>query len=186
MSTNRLWTRTAAFASLLISFLTAAAFGDTEYYRHSIFDNSLTSDAYFNSVGRANGTSYLELKNGHIPVESKIFFTPPNALRLEWESRDNGGWEAEIHVDFYRNRFPELKGQNLYFWCYAPQAIAADDLPQIVVSNTGQGLHVAEFPGAFTEPLSFGRFSGDIPAAKWVRVKIPLSEFHTSSIYDFS
>src|SRR5579864_7529347 len=175
----------ALLKAFVVVLASAISWANTEYYRHVVFDNSLTSDSYFNSRGLANGSSFLELKNGHLPVETKTFLTPPNALRLEWQSEANGGWEAEVHVDFYRNRFPELKGQNLYFWCFAPQAIAADDLPQIVVSNTGQGLHVAEFPGAFTEPLSFGRFSGDIPAAKWVRVKIPLSEFHTSSIYDF-
>src|ERR1700757_473274 len=105
-------------ASLIVLFFGAAR-ANTEYYRHSVFDNSLTSDAYFNSVGRANGPSFLELKNGHIPVETKTFFTPPNALRLQWQSEANGGWEAEIHVDFYRYRFPEFKGQNLYFWCFA-------------------------------------------------------------------
>jgi exo beta-1,2-glucooligosaccharide sophorohydrolase (non-reducing end) len=187
MSTNELRVRTVVLKihSLLILLLVPVAWGNTEYYRHSVFDNSLTSDAYFNSVGRANGASFLELKNGHIPVETKTFFTPPNALRLQWQSEANGGWEAEVHLDFYRNRYPEMKGQNLYFWCYAPQAIAAEDLPQIVISNTGQGLHVAEFPGAFTEPLSIGKFSGDLPAAKWIRVKIPMSAFRTTSIYDF-
>jgi len=93
-------------------------------------------------------------------------------------------WEAEIHVDFCRNRFPEFKGQNLYFWCFAPQPIAAEDLPELVVSNTGTGLQVAEFPGAFTQPLSIGKFSGDIPAGQWTRVRIPLSAFHTASIYE--
>ena len=53
----------------------------------------------------------------------------------------------------YRNRFPEFEGHNLYFWCYAPEAIAADDLPMLVLSNRGEGLQVAEFPAAFSEPL---------------------------------
>ena len=55
----------------------------------------------------------------------------------------------------------------------------------IVISNTGQGLHVAEFPGAFTEPLPVGKYSGDLPAGKWIRVKIPLSAFRSASIYEF-
>jgi hypothetical protein len=125
---------------------TSVAWGDTEYYRHSVFDNSLTTDSYYHSRGHANGSSLLELQDGKLPVETKTFFTPPNALRLQWQSQADGGWEAEIHVDFYRYRFPEFKGQNLYFWCFAPQAIAADDLPDLVVSNTSSGLQVAEFP----------------------------------------
>ena len=165
--------------------LIPAALASTEYYRHVIFDNSLTSDAYFNSRGKANGASFLELQGERLPVETKNFRTPPNAIRLQWRSEAGGGWEAEVHIDSYRNRFPGLEGQNLYFWCFAPQPIPADDLPQLVVSNTAQGLHVAEFPGAFTEPLPLGKFAGDVPAGQWVEVRIPLSAFHTASIYEF-
>jgi exo beta-1,2-glucooligosaccharide sophorohydrolase (non-reducing end) len=171
--------------SLFCVLIATAAWGNTEYYRHVIFDNSLTSDTYYNSVGLANGGSFLELNGRRLPVETKIFLTPPNSLRLNWQSKQGGGWEAEVHLDFFRNRFPELHGQNLYFWCFSSAAIAADDLPEMVISNTGQGLHVAEFPGAFTEPLAIGKYAGDIPAGKWVRVKIPLSAFRSASIYEF-
>src|SRR5581483_10684000 len=170
-----------------IGWITIAspALANTEYYRHVIFDNSLTADGYFYSQGLANGSSSLELKNGHLPVESKTFLTPPNALRLSWQSKADGGWEAEVHVNEYRNRFPQFEGHTLYFWCFAPERIAAGDLPAIVLSNTTQGLQVAEFPGAFTEPLALGSVTGDIPAGKWVQVRIPLSQFRTSSIYEF-
>ncbi|HEV2468311.1 MAG TPA: glucoamylase family protein [Candidatus Sulfotelmatobacter sp.] len=173
--------------AVCLQFLTLAstAWGNTEYYRHVVFDNSLTPDEYFNSRGLANGSSLLELKDGHLPVETTFFLTPPNALRLQWQSEPDGGWEAEVHVDFFRNRYPEFKGQNIYFWCFSPQPIAASDLPELVLSNTGQGIQVTEFPAAFTQPLPIGKFSGDIPAGKWVRVRIPLSAFRTASIYDF-
>jgi len=173
------------FRSGLLLLLSVAAWGNTEYYRHVIFDNSLTSDTYYESVGLANGGSFLELNNHRLPVETKTFLTPPNALRLNWQSQPGGGWEAEVHLDFFRNRFPELKGQNLYLWCFSADGIAADDLPEMVISNTGQGLHVAEFPGAFTEPLPLGKFAGNIPAGQWTRVKIPLSAFQSASIYEF-
>ena len=165
--------------------LTAAAWGSTDYYRHVVFDNSLTPDAYFYSRGMANGASFLELSGWRLPVETKTFLTPPNALRLQWQSQLGGGWEAEVHLDGHRNRFPDLKGHYLYFWCFAPQAIAADDLPMIVLSDTGEGLQVAQFPGAFTAPLPMGRFIHEIPTGRWVQVRIPLAEFRTGSIYEF-
>jgi exo beta-1,2-glucooligosaccharide sophorohydrolase (non-reducing end) len=163
----------------------AAAWGDTDYYRHVVFDNSLTPDAYFYSHGMANGSSFLELNNRRLPVETRTFLTPPNALRLQWQSQPGGGWEAEVRVNEYRNRFPELQGHNLYFWCFAPEAIAADDLPQLVLSNTGEGLQVAEFPGSFTESLALGKIVGDVPAGRWIQVRVPLSDFRTGSIYEF-
>ena len=163
----------------------AIAWGNTDYYRHVIFDNSLTPDGYFFSQGMANGSSFLELKGPRLPVETNIFLTPPNALRLQWQSESGGGWEAEVHVDGHRNRFPEFQGHNLYFWCFAPQAIAAEDLPMLVLSNASQGLQVAEFPDAFTEPLPLSKFTGGIPAGRWVKVRIPFAAFHTGSIYEF-
>ena len=160
--------------------------GDTDYYRHIIFDNSLTPDNYSYSYGQASGGSSIEKqKDGRLPVETKNFLTPPNALRLTWESKATGGWEAEIRVNNFRYRFPELDGSNLYLWCFAPQAIAADDLPRIMLSTTREGLQVAEFPGSFTAPLPLGKYAGDVPAGKWVQVRIPLSEFKTDSIYEF-
>ncbi len=175
---------------LLLPFLavvgfSAAALGDTEYYRHAVFDNSLTSDSYFYSHGMANGSSSLALKDRRLPVETKTFLTPPNALRLQWQSRVGGGWEAEVRVNGFRNRYPELEGHNLYFWCFAPEAIAGDDLPMLVLSNRSEGLQVAEFPGAFSEPLALGSIAGDIPAGRWVQVRIPFSDFRTGSIYKF-
>ena len=98
---------------------------NTDYYRHTIFDNSLTSDTYFYSAGTSNGPSFLEQKDSRLPVDTKTFLTPPNALRIQWESQPGGGWEAEVRLINFRNRFPEMSGHNLYFWCFAPQAIAA-------------------------------------------------------------
>ena len=159
--------------------------GNSDYYRHIYFDNSLNSDFYFYSSGQASPPSSLEQKNGRLPVETRIFLTPPNALRLEWQSQAGGGWEAEVRVVNFRNRFPAFSGENLYIWCFAPQAVSAADLPLVVLSDTREGLQVAELPGSFTEPLPLGKFAGDLPAGRWVQVRIPLSEFRTASIYAF-
>ena len=78
-----LFTSIATFA-LLFPF---SLYGNTDYYRHTYFDNSLTSSSYFYSGGQAVSPSSLEQKDGRLPVETKTFFTPPNALRLEWQSQ---------------------------------------------------------------------------------------------------
>lgn len=158
---------------------------DTEYYRHVIFDNSLTPGAYFYSAAMANGGSFIEQSNSRLPVETKVFLTPPNALRMRWRSEKDGGWQAQVRVMNFRNRYPEFSGRNLYFWCFAPQAIAAADLPSIVLSTAREGLQVATFPASFTEPLRLGQITGDVPARRWIRVRIPFTEFRTASIYEF-
>src|SRR5260370_17704995 len=63
--------------------------------------------------------------------------------------------------------------------------MCAADLPFITLSNTGEGLQVAEFPGSFTESLPLSKFSGNLPARRWVQIRMPLSAFHSGSIYEF-
>jgi hypothetical protein len=123
------------------------------------------------------------LVKNKLPVENDNFMTPPNALRLEWQSAAGGVWEAEIGEVNGRNRYPEWKGTNLYFWCYAPQAIAADKLPRVMISSASGGL-LADYPGSFSLPLALGPFAGDIPAKKWVQVRIPFSAFAAKAIYE--
>jgi hypothetical protein len=171
----------AAALSLLPSLPCAAS----DYYRHIVFDNSLTSDSYFYSRAQASGDSFLEQQRGRLPVDTTTFLTPPNAIRLQWQSGPHGGWTAEIAATDWRNRLPELSGQNLFFWIFSLRPIAAVDLPKIVLSNAVEGLQVAEFPASFSEPLDLGKYTGDVPSGRWVQVRIPLSDCRTASIYPF-
>jgi hypothetical protein len=173
-----------ALAAALV-LLPSLACEASEYYRHVIFDNSLTSDRYFYSRAQASGKSFLEQQDGRLPVDAKTFLTPPNSIRLQWQSAPEGGWLAEIAAVDIRNRLPGLSGANLFFWVFSPQPLAARDLPKIVLSNALEGLQVAEFPASFSEPLDLGRYAGDLPAGRWVQVRIPLSDCRTASIYPF-
>ena len=146
--------------ALCIAFFTIAAFtgmdlarADTDYYRHTFFDNSITSDDYFYSSGKVSTPSSLLLKDGKLPVDTKTFFTPPNALRLEWQSTKGGGWDAEIRVVNFRNREINFAGDTLYLWCFANQEIAAQDLPLIRLLDNGRN---------FSAPLKLGAFSGAV------------------------
>ena len=163
------------FAGLLCA--APAVLGDTQYYEHSFFDNSLMPDAYFYSSGKSSAPSTVELVQGHLPVNTKIFITPPNALQLSWQSAANGGWDAEIRVVNFRNRRIQFQGDTLFFWCYSQEGIVAGDLPLVRLEDVGRN---------FSGPLPFGEFAEDLPAGRWVQVKIPLSRFVTASIHDFS
>ncbi|MGC2172163.1 MAG: glucoamylase family protein [Candidatus Sulfotelmatobacter sp.] len=166
--------------AVVLGLLPSLAHATSDYYRHVIFDNSLTSDDYFYSSAQTSGQSFLEQKDHRLPVETKTFLTPPNAIRLQWQSAPGGGWVAELQAVDLRNRLPGLSGHNLYFWIFAPQPISAADLPRIVLSSARE-----EFPGSFSEPLDLGKYTGDLPAGRWVQVRIPLSDCRTASIYPF-
>jgi exo beta-1,2-glucooligosaccharide sophorohydrolase (non-reducing end) len=160
-------------ALLAVRFL-APAWADTEYYRHVFFDNSLTADFYYYSSGRASEPSELNLIDGKLPVDTETFFDPPNALRLEWNSRGGGGWEAAIDVMQYRNREILFRGDTISMWCYAPEAISAKNLPLLRIEDTQRG---------FSAPIELGKFAGAIPEGRWVRVRILLRVFRSASIF---
>jgi exo beta-1,2-glucooligosaccharide sophorohydrolase (non-reducing end) len=162
---------------LLAAIVAPLVIADTLYYHHVIFDNSLERDAYFHSSGNASAPSTLALIRGKLPVETKVFYTPPNALRIEWTSARNGGWSARIDVMRFRGRELSFIGSNLFFWCYSPDAIPGRALPEIRIVDTNS---------QFSRALKLREFVGDLPANRWTQIKIPLAEFATASIHDLN
>jgi len=158
----------------ILGFCVDYASADTGYYRHTFFDNSLERNAYYYSSGKASAPSKLVLVNGKIPVDGKTFLTPPNALRLEWQSASDGGWEAQVDVMRFRNREIRFAGDTLYFWCFSPEGISGEALPVIRLQDTSEN---------FSAPLKLQPFLKEVPAKQWVQVKIPLSQFATASIH---
>jgi exo beta-1,2-glucooligosaccharide sophorohydrolase (non-reducing end) len=165
------------FASGLALLFAASIAADTLYYHHIFFDNSLEHDAYFYSSGNASAPSTLALIHNKLPVETRFFYTPPNALRLAWTSARNGGWDARIDVIRFRNREINFIGSNLVFWCYSPDAIPARALPEVRIIDTNS---------QFSRALKLREFLGDLPANHWTQIKIPLAEFATASIHDLN
>jgi len=163
-----------AAALFLVLAVAASVRADTEYYRRVFFDNSLTPDSYFYSAGKAAAPSLLTLLDSKLPVETRTFFTPPNALRLEWTSQPGGGWVAQIGVVRFRNREIRFDGDVLSFWCFAPRQIGSAGLPLVRIEDIGEN---------FSGPLPLAKFSGALPAGRWVHVKIPLRDFATASIH---
>ena len=86
----------------------------------------------------------------------------------------------------FRIDIPELIGSTLYFWLYSPEPIAAADLPGIVLSDALNGLQVATLPGSFTADVPLASYTGgDLPAGRWVQVRIPMKELRSASVYPF-
>jgi exo beta-1,2-glucooligosaccharide sophorohydrolase (non-reducing end) len=156
--------------------LTPSAFADQNYSQQVFFDNSLSPGSFFYSSGKSFLPSALKLDGDRIPIETTEFVSGPNALDLEWQSKPNGGWVAELDLYQWRDRRIEFTGHNLYLWAYAPQGMAAKDLPEIALKD---------LEGGFTQPLRLDGIAPDIRAGKWTRLRIPLNRFVSASVDAF-
>ncbi len=161
------------------------AAAQSDYYRHVFFDNSQQLEHYFQSSAAQTEPSQLRSEHYRLPVESTVFRTAPNALRIEWTSAPGGSWDAQIQFVSFPNRFPDFAGGTLFFWVYSPEAIAAADLPNVTLSDARGGLQVATMPGSFTVEEPLADYTGDLPAGQWVPVRIPFAKLRSASVYQF-
>src|SRR5579862_7505421 len=153
--------------------LCAPALPQTEYYRHTFFDNGPHTGSYYYSSGKAVAPSTLELSAEKLPLDSATFFTPPNSLKISWQSNPGGSWAASVHVLVFRNRDIAFDGDSLSFWLYSPDPLRAAELPELRLQDAANN---------FSKPLRLGEFAHDLPARKWLRVFIPFARTATDSV----
>lgn len=171
---HRFIARLFSFLCLLAASLPAIA--DQNYSQQVFFDNSLSPGNYFYSRGKVSPPSNLALVDGKLPIESETFISGPNALKLQWQSMPEGGWETEINLYQWRNRYVSFPGTDLFLWMYSAEGIPSTDLPKLALRDIS---------GSFTAPLEVGKFTSDLPKGKWTRVRIPLNSFKTTSLHHF-
>jgi hypothetical protein len=140
----------------------------SDYDRHILFDHSLTPERYFHSAGQISAPSELTLDRGRIPVDTVTFFTPPNALRLEWQSASQGYWEATVQVNRWRNRDPVFRGDTLFFWCFSAESLPARAFPR---------LRLQDRKGVISLPVELDSVIQSLPAGHWTQVRVPLRLF---------
>lgn len=167
---NRL--RSKAIAGLLVGLAipaTVFAVGKgtpSVYDRHVIFDNSHSDAGFGSSKGWAIKPSTLELVASTIPVETQRFVSPPNALRLNWQSAPGGDWQVTIEVTRRYARPFRFEGDALTFWCYSESPLTAANSPRLYLEDVNENR---------TPAVTL--VSGDqrIPAGQWVQVKLPFA-----------
>ncbi len=147
--------------------LSPAAAHASDYDRHVVFDNSVTPDAYYWGSGSFVAPSDLALAGGKVPVDSAECVSPPNCLRLSWQSKRGGDWRVTLGLRKHWGGL-DYSGDSLTFWAYADEEIPADASPLIyVVDQKGEGSPTI-------------RLLGDrpsLPARTWTRIRLPFSSF---------
>jgi exo beta-1,2-glucooligosaccharide sophorohydrolase (non-reducing end) len=144
-----------------------AALAQVDYDRHVVFDNSLADGSWYYNHSHVVAPSELDQADGKIPVDGDHFLTPPNALRVKWRSATGGDWSVSLDV---RGRYGrvEFAGSSLRMWCYAQDAISAEQAPRIALSDS-------DHHGTPAIPLFNAK--NVPPAGKWMQVELPFDSF---------
>jgi hypothetical protein len=162
--------------AFLLPIVAPPAAAQTAYYRHAFFDNGPHTSAYSYSSGKAVAPSTLQIEGKRLPLDGQVFFTPPNSLRISWQSNPGGSWVAAVQVLDFRDREILFEGDTLTFWLYSDEAIPVAALPDLRLHDIKRG---------FSARIHVGEFSGNIPAKKWIQVRIPLRRATTDSVTSF-
>lgn len=145
-----------------------SAFAQPEYDRHVVFDNSLTGRSYYFSRGYAVAPSTLDIVEEKFPIEAQNYFSPLNALRLQWRSQTGGDWRMTLDVaNRYGRRF-EFEGNALFMRCYSETELSLEESPLI-------GLQDAN--GAGVPDIKLLALIEKLPAKQWVQIKLPFAAF---------
>src|SRR6202051_4176196 len=81
--------------------------------------------------------------------------------------------------------FRSWKDTRCFFGCMPRKPLPPPIFRRWFYRTPRVGWQVATTPGRFTVPEPLGEFIGDIPAGRWVQVRIPLAERKSASVYSF-
>jgi hypothetical protein len=156
----------AASSLALASVAPAARQPAFLYDRHVVFDNSVTPEAYYWARGSAVGPSSLELAGDRLPVAQDTCLSPPNCLKLAWQSARGGDWRVTIGLRKHWGGV-DFRGSTLSMWVRAETPVTPLTSPLIyLVDQKGEGSPTIRLTREAT-----------IEPGRWVRVSIPFREF---------
>lgn len=146
--------------------LTCTSFSKAETYPEVLFENSETPNSYYYSNVSYQGKSFVRNIDGHLPVVDTLFFTPGNALVLQYVSAANSAWNASI--SYRSSRYYTAKGSDfLVFKVRFLSGAGKELLPSIGLIQQDSVLHRLPLSG-YVEVNE---------EEEWVAVRIPLKDF---------
>jgi exo beta-1,2-glucooligosaccharide sophorohydrolase (non-reducing end) len=162
----RLWSSTgwALGLSMLVAAVPPAFAEQPAYEEHVLFDNAPASGPYYHSETYLVAPSTMAIVNGHIPVQSQQFVSPPNGLRLQWKSAPGGDWQWQLKDPGRDWRTYELAGDTLAFWCFSDTEITAGNSPRVFMQDRNK---------VGTPSLTLVKGDATIPANQWFQVRLP-------------
>lgn len=131
-------------------------------YPEVMFDNSVLPGNYHNSRVTYEGNSWVRNFNKSLPVSDSIYFTPNNALSLNYISGQNGRWVADV---MYGEKYTPPRDGVLVFKVYIQSATNVNELPAIQLVHADSSV---------TETIHLKDFLSNFQENSWFSVEVPL------------
>ena len=155
--------KAVVLAGVLIIYGALALSQEPEYNR-IFFENSPMAKSFFYTKTVYRSPSWIRNVAGKLPVSDSIFFTPPNALQLNYISGAQGTWSANIQFKDIRGQDNFSEAVNLTFHLYVNSETTVDELPAV-------GLSLGKNAPVYS---SLKQFVKDYRVRSWIRIIIPL------------
>src|SRR5690606_20870346 len=102
-------------------------------YSGVLFENSILKGNYMFSAVYHDDHSWVENVAKRLPVSDSIFFTPGNALSLQYMSSKNGNWRVQIAFPDAAKGYLPNPEDVLTFKLYVVSNTDRDALPRLSV-----------------------------------------------------
>ncbi len=146
--------------------LASSSYADT--YPEVIFDNSLVQGVYAKSKVDYTGQSWVENLNHHLLVSDTLFFTPGNALSLQYKSAVDGNWIVDLQYTRQKLNYKVDHSDFLVFKVFLKTENTKEkDLPKIGIQQGKSG----------TNFIDIRPFMDVFDYNMWINVKIPIAKF---------
>ena len=137
-------------------------------YVKTLFENSPMPEVYFFSKVEYTGGSWVKNLDAKLPVSQGIWFTPKNALEVEYLSSENGSWSVEIFYDDIRGIDQFVSSKVLSFWLFIPSNETIFSLPNLsLIVNKNE----------ISKTVVLNKFFSEKSVKQWFQVKVPLEKF---------
>jgi hypothetical protein len=152
---------------LLIFFLSVCpSVINAQTYPEVWFENSNLPVRYSNSHVSYQGDSWIKNREHQLPVSQSVFFTPNNALELQYTSGANGKWIADIQ--YPRSQLLELKEDMIVsFKLFVQSETSVSELP---------ALEFIQSDSLTSGVIPLNRFIKGFERNKWLSIEIPFKK----------
>lgn len=150
------------YICLFFSLLVLPPFAKADSYPEVLFENSALPYSYSNSRVEYHGDSWIKNMRKQLPLSDSIYFTPNNALSLNYMSGLNGGWEAKIS---YPEAYVAPRNAALIFKLYIQSDTKVGELPAILLQQSDSTI---------SEKVRIGDYLNNVQEDTWLSIEIPL------------